>query len=335
MRKILFFFVLLHSIAGIAQKGTIEGFITDSETRSPLIGANINIDNKGENTDQFGRFIIPNINPGTYELLASYIGYKTEIIQVEVKKNTTNQIAVTMKKAGLDLAEVKIGGKKSSGLNSLHAVDILLRPVQSSQDLLRFVPGLFIAQHAGGGKAEQIFLRGYDIDHGTDIAIGVDGIPVNMVSHAHGQGYADLHFVIPETVEKVDFDKGPYFTNKGNLATAGFVDFRTIDYLKENSIKLEAGQFNAARLVGMLTLFKKENIKTKQQLFVASEYFRSDGYFDSPQNFHRFNVMAKYNATIGNQSQLTIIASHFDSKWNASGQVPDRAVQDGTISRLQ
>jgi outer membrane cobalamin receptor len=87
--------------------------------------------------------------------------------------------------------------------------------VNSSQEILRKVPGLFIGQHAGGGKAEQIFLRGFDIDHGTDIAISVDGMPVNMVSHAHGQGYADLHFVIPETVEKIDFGKGTYYASKG------------------------------------------------------------------------------------------------------------------------
>jgi outer membrane cobalamin receptor len=87
--------------------------------------------------------------------------------------------------------------------------------VNSSQEILRKVPGLFIGQHAGGGKAEQIFLRGFDIDHGTDIAISVDGMPVNMVSHAHGQGYADLHFVIPETVEKIDFGKGRIMLVKG------------------------------------------------------------------------------------------------------------------------
>lgn len=92
---------------------------------------------------------------------------------------------------------------------NLQLIDNHIRPVQSSQELLRLVPGLFIAQHAGGGKAEQIFLRGFDLDHGTDIQITVDQlIPVNMVSHAHGQGYADLHFIIPETVKRLDFEKG-------------------------------------------------------------------------------------------------------------------------------
>ena len=239
-----------------------------------------------------------------------------------------------MKKTGLDLTEVRVNGKKNSSLNTIGSVDIMLRPVNTSQDVLRIVPGLFIAQHAGGGKAEQIFLRGYDIDHGTDINVTVDGMPVNMLSHAHGQGYADLHFLIPETVEKVNFDKGPYFTNKGNLATAGYAEFHTKEFLKNNFIKLEVGQYNTQRAVGLMKIFNSEKEKSRQQLYVASEYLKSDGYFDNPQDFHRFNMMAKYNAWFGNQSQLTITASTFDSKWNASGQIPDRAVQNGMISRF-
>ncbi|HRN45176.1 MAG TPA: Plug domain-containing protein, partial [Flavobacterium sp.] len=107
-------------------------------------------------------------------------------------------------------------------MNVISKIDLETTPVNSSQEILRKVPGLFIGQHAGGGKAEQIFLRGFDIDHGTDITISVDGMPVNMVSHAHGQGYADLHFIIPETVEKIDFGKGTYYANKGDFATAGY-----------------------------------------------------------------------------------------------------------------
>ena len=101
------------------------------------------------------------------------------------------------------------------------------------------VPGLFIAQHAGGGKAEQIFLRGFDIDHGTDVNLEVDGLPVNMVSHAHGQGYSDLHFVIPELINHVDFNKGPYYADKGDFTTAGYVDFQTKNFSKGIFLKLK------------------------------------------------------------------------------------------------
>lgn len=318
-----------------SQKGKIEGYISDAENRTPINGATVIIsNNKGNNTDGFGKFAISGVNPGQYELVVSHISYNTEIIPVEVKENLVSSVLVAMKKASLDLSEVKINGKRSSPLNMIGSVDIMLRPLNTSQDVLRIVPGLFIAQHAGGGKAEQIFLRGYDIDHGTDINVSVDGMPVNMVSHAHGQGYADLHFLIPETVEKVNFDKGPYFTNKGNLATAGYAEFHTKEFLKDNFLKLEGGQFNTQRVVGLLKIFNTENEISRQQFYIASEYFRSDGYFESPQDFHRFNMLAKYNAWFGNQTQLTITASTFDSKWDASGQVPDRAVQSGMISRF-
>ncbi len=317
-----------------SQTGKIEGYISDAENKTPLNGASVIIaGKKGDNSDAFGKFSIAGVNPGLYELVISHISYKTEIIPVEVKEDLVSTISVILKKTGLNLAEVKINGKKSPPLNSISSVDIMLRPVTTSQDVLRIIPGLFIAQHAGGGKAEQIFLRGFDIDHGTDINITVDGMPANMVSHAHGQGYADLHFLIPETVEKVNFDKGPYFVNKGNLATAGYAEFHTKEFLKNNSFKTEAGQFNTQRAVGLLKIFNTEKENSRQQFYIASEYFRSDGYFESPQDFHRFNIMGKYNAWFGNQSQLTITASTFDSKWNASGQIPDRAVQSGMISR--
>lgn len=318
-----------------SQTGVIIGSVTDAESQIPVNGASINIaGSKGDNSDMFGKFSIPAVNPGQYEMMVSHIGYKTEIIPVEIKSNNVSTISISLKKASLDLSAVKINSKKTTGLNGISSVDIKLRPLNSSQDILRIVPGLFIAQHAGGGKAEQIFLRGFDLDHGTDIAITVDGMPVNMVSHAHGQGYADLHFLIPETVEKVGFDKGPFFSSKGNLATAAYVDFSTKEFLENNSIKAEVGQNNTQRIVGMLKLFNRSNEKGRQQFYVASEYLTTEGYFESPQDFHRINLMGKYNAWFRNQSQLSITASTFDSKWNASGQVPDRAVKEGIINRF-
>jgi outer membrane cobalamin receptor len=328
----LFFF---STVEIFAQRGIVEGSITDAESMLPLNGATINLaGNRADNSDEYGKFYLSAVNPGLYEMIVSHIGYKTEIIPIEVKSNLLSTININLKKNNLDLSEVRLNSKKNSGLNSLSAVDISLRPINTSQDALRIVPGLFIAQHAGGGKAEQIFLRGFDIDHGTDIAITVDGIPVNMVSHSHGQGYADLHFLIPETVDKAGFDKGPYYAGKGNLATSAYVDFSTKEFLDKNSIKTEIGQFNTQRLVGMLKLFNKNTEKNRQQFYVVSEYSTTDSYFESPQDFHRFNLMGKYNAWFGNQSQLTVIASVFDSKWNASGQVPDRAVQAGIINRF-
>ena len=220
---------------------------------------------------------------------------------------------------------------KLNPMTAISKIDLLAAPVNSSQEILRKVPGLFIGQHAGGGKAEQIFLRGFDIDHGTDLAISVDGMPVNMVSHAHGQGYADLHFVIPETIEKIDFGKGTYYANKGDFATAGYVGFQTKEGIDKNVISTEVGQFNTFRTVGIFNLLEN---KKNQKAYFATEYVLTDGPFESPQNFKRINLFGKYTSILSDKSKLSIIASRFSSKWDASGQIPQRLVDNGTISRF-
>lgn len=218
--------------------------------------------------------------------------------------------------------------KQLNHLNEMAKVDLKINPVNSSQEVLRSVPGLFIAQHAGGGKAEQMFLRGFDLDHGTDISISVDGMPVNMVSHAHGQGYADLHFLQPETIESIDFDKGPYNVTKGDLATAGYVAFKTKDRM-DNDVSLEIGQFNTQRLRASYSFLNNE----KQSFYVSSAFLMSDGYFKSSQNFKRFNLMGKYTYW-SEDSRFSVMLSHFNSTWNASGQIPQRAVDEGLITRF-
>lgn len=227
----------------------------------------------------------------------------------------------------ITLEEVVIS-RQLNHLNEITKVDLQINPVNSSQEVLRIVPGLFIAQHAGGGKAEQMFLRGFDLDHGTDINISVDGMPVNMLSHAHGQGYADLHFLQPEVIDAVDFDKGPYDASRGDLATAGYVAFKTKDRMT-NEASLEIGQYNTQRLRGSFSLIDNP----QQSLYVSSAFLTSDGYFVSPQNFKRYNLMSKYTQW-NESSRFNIILSHFNSTWDASGQIPQRAVDRGLIGRF-
>ena len=148
-------------------------------------------------------------------------------------------------------------------LSAISNFDIKTDPVNSAQEVLTQVPGLFIGQHAGGGKAEQIFLRGFDIDHGTDINISLDGLPGNMVSHAHGQGYTDMHFVIPESIDNIDFGKGPYEANIGNFNTAGHIQFNTKDKLDHNVFKLEKGDFAWTRILSMFDLLNTKSVLDK------------------------------------------------------------------------
>jgi hypothetical protein len=275
-------------------------------------------------TDEFGMFSIDKTSLESV-LKVTALGYKKTNFTI-----TSSEVVISLEGDSFRLNEVVIQAKLSA-MNVISKIDLQITPVNSSQEILRKVPGLFIGQHAGGGKAEQIFLRGFDIDHGTDVAISVDGMPVNMVSHAHGQGYADLHFVIPETVEKIDFGKGTYYANKGNFATAGYVAFQTKDKLEKSSIGLEVGQFNTLRTVGLFNLLG--NQKT-QSAYIATEYILTDGSFDSPQNFNRINLCGKYSAILEDNSKFSVSASRFSSRWDASGQIPQRLVDNGTISRF-
>ena len=274
-------------------------------------------------TNELGYFELKETKVGD-TIKVSRIGYKQQII---VCKEA--YLNIMLESANFQLSEIAITSNVSH-LNTIATIDLLTNPVQSSQDLLRKVPGLFIGQHAGGGKAEQIFLRGFDIDHGTDINVSVDDIPVNMVSHAHGQGYADLHFLIPETVAAIDFDKGPYNATKGNLATAGYVAFKTKERLDSSTIALELGQFNTLHTTALLNLVNN----AKHSAYFAADYLLSDSYFESSQNFKRTNLFGKYTAYLPNDDKLSLSFSHFTSKWNASGQIPSRAVAAGIISRF-
>lgn len=275
-------------------------------------------------TDDSGVFIIEKTNVGDV-LSFTAVGFKNKSYTIIDGENK-----IVLEDAVMKLKDVVIPSKLSA-MNLISKMDLQTSPVNTSQEILQKVPGLFIGQHAGGGKGEQLFLRGFDIDHGTDVAISVDGMPVNMVSHAHGQGYADLHFVIPETVDKIDFGKGSYYANKGDFATAGFVGFQMKEKLENSSISAEAGRFNMKRTVGLFKLL--DNAKN-QRAYIATEYFLTDGAFESPQNFNRLNLLGKYTYLLGVNSKFSISASHFSSKWDASGQIPERLVKAGVISRF-
>ena len=279
-------------------------------------------------TNEQGVFSVSRNAAYTDSIIVTAIGHQQLIVMYDDFDRNRN---IVLTEQVIELNSVTVSPSPNEQYNLIGKLDIKMRDVNNSQEVLRLVPGLFIGQHAGGGKAEQLFLRGFDIDHGTDVNLTVDGMPVNMVSHAHGQGYADLHFLIPEVIENVAFRKGPYYAEKGNMTTAGYVDFRTKNTLTSNLIKLEAGQFDTYRAVGMVNLLSKKMLEKQQHAFIASEYMYTNGYFDHPQDFNRLNIFGKYNGRISSRNVLNITASTFSSKWNASGQIPGRALKSGMI----
>ena len=326
LRCSIFIIFLLLQVNLKAQE--VKGKLVDQKN-NPIEGVYIFNVNSGKHThsNEVGLFKIEE-NSVNDTLKIGALGY--EKLNIILKTDDFYKTTIyVLKEQSFQLEEVVIR-PKINGLSVVSAIDLKTSPVKSSQELLQKVPGLLIGQHAGGGKAEQLFLRGFDIDHGTDITISVDGMPVNMVSHAHGQGYADLHFLIPETLETLDFGKGPYYANKGNFNTAAYVDFYTKENLDRSLLRYEIGDFGWNRALGMFNFIDSDTEKA----YVATEFTQFDGPFETPQNFSRVNLFGKYTTWLKDASKFSISASHFTSVWDASGQIPQRAVDNGLITRF-
>ena len=326
-KNLLIIFVILFSLQSFAQ--SFSGRITNTN-KEPLENVYVynSTSNSHTHTKINGDFILENCKVGDV-IEVGILGYKKKqfILTENQLKNKTTIILETK----VFLLDELLLTKKIDPIQTVVKIDLAKDPVNSSQDILQKVPGLFIGQHAGGGKAEQIFLRGFDIDHGTDLSLSVDGMPVNMVSHAHGQGYSDLHFLIPETIQKINFGKGPYYANHGDFNTAGYVDFKTKSAIHNSQINIGLGQFNTFRTLGMFNLLGN---KSNENAYVALEYLATDGFVESPQNFNRINLFAKYNTYLKDNSRFTLTASHFTSKWDASGQIPQREIDNNNITRF-
>ncbi|MFN8281405.1 MAG: TonB-dependent receptor plug domain-containing protein [Saprospiraceae bacterium] len=316
---------LLLGFAIIPLSAQVRGVIVDKEGQ---LLQNVTIQNlntqRHTHSDEKGTFVFEECKVAD-SLKFYLLGYRSQKIKLDATNNFLN---VVLETAPLELNAIDITAPVQSNLQK---IDLSLRPIQNTQEMLRIVPGLFIAQHAGGGKAEQIFLRGFDIDHGTDLAISVDGIlPVNMVSHAHGQGYSDLHFLIPESIQSVEFNAGSYDASKGNFATAGSVNFKIKDRIDHTQINFETGQYQYSRLSGLVNL--KEGDKSNS--YAGIEYLQSSGYFDAPQDLKKLNALLKYNYMISPRLKFKSSLSYFKSSWSASGQIPEREVRAGRISRF-
>ncbi len=332
-----FFLLSLISFSLLGQQaGSLKGRIRDAVEGNGLPWVNIIIKGTvlGTSTGLHGDYQIDNIPVGEQTIVVSFVGYETVERLVRIGANEETWLDVNLKPGSLNLSSVQVEAERSYSAASSKGIrqfDMKVRPVRSSQDLLMLAPGLIIAQHNGGGKAEQLYMRGFDADHGTDVGVYVDGIPVNMVSHGHGQGYADLHYLIPETVEGFDVFKGPYFARFGNFGTAGSVSFQTKDHPEKNLVKLEGGMFNTGKLTTVLKIPTNSN---HQSAYMAGQFYSTDGPFESPQNFKRFNVFGKFHSHLTENSVLSLSLGAFSSGWDASGQVPTRAVEDGTIDRF-
>ena len=197
-----------------------------------------------------------------------------------------------------------------------------LRPRLRAGDLLESVPGLVVVQPEGGGKANEYFLRGFDADHGTDIAFFADGVPLNMPSHAHGQGYADLNFLMPELLVRVDGYTGPYSAQFGDFATAGAVNMRLAEAFPESRAQYSIGPYGIVR--GLV--IESPSLGDDWRTVTAADFYKEDGPFVHPEGLGKYSVYARATHDLTSRSKVSVTWMSYGSDWDASGQVPSRAV---------
>jgi outer membrane receptor protein involved in Fe transport len=212
----------------------------------------------------------------------------------------------------------------SSSAKNVSGEEVNARPFSRPAEALEVVPGLIVTQHSGDGKANQYFLRGFNLDHGTDLAISIDGMPVNMRTHAHGQGYADMNFLIPELIGSVNIRKGPYFADEGDFSSVGSVHINLLDSIRTMA-SVTAGSFGYRRGLGVTSTKAGEGT-----LLVAAEINTYNGPWDNPDNLRKLNGVMRYShGTSEDGFSLTGMA--YANKWNSTDQIPSRAIASGEI----
>jgi len=213
-----------------------------------------------------------------------------------------------------------IGAADSAAQGTVGAVQLHQRPIAKGSEILETVPGIIITQHSGGGKANQYFLRGFNLDHGTDFATSIDGVPINLPTHGHGQGYTDLNMLVPEFVQRINYRKGPYYADVGDFSSAGAADIEYFKVLPRSFAQIEGGSFGHARGV-----FGSSPKIGDGHLLYGGELYRYDGPWKNPDNYRRFNAVLGYSA--GDAAQgYSVKFTGYKGVWDATDQVPERAL---------
>jgi hypothetical protein len=334
-----------------ATAGRIVGLVSD-ETAAVLPGVTVTAQHDGvpssmhTHSGEDGRFVLDQLAPGRYVVTFRLLNFSqvsrtvdvapgAEVsLEIVMQLSLRADVTVTGRRSFRNLADVEnprdsligIAGAASQG--AVTAAQLANRPIMRAGEVLEAVPGVIMTQHSGEGKANQYFLRGFNLDHGTDFSTTVAGVPVNLPTHGHGHGYSDVNFLIPELVSGAQYSKGPYYADQGDFSAAGSATINYVNVLERPILRVGAGQLGWAR--GLAAASPKLGPGT---LLVAAELNRHDGPWQRPDDFQRLNGVLRYSqGNALNGFALTALA--YRATWNATDQIPERAVAGGALDRF-
>jgi outer membrane receptor protein involved in Fe transport len=344
-------FTLLGAGVAFAQNGTVAGTVRD-QTGGALPGVTVELTApravpRATSTDVSGRYRFEGVPPGSYTLsfrLLNFGDQQRRDLQVAAAQTVaadavlslalSADVVVVARRTFANLADIEnpaenlVGVAQSASQGAITARQLDVRPLMRSGEVLETVPGVIITQHSGEGKANQYFLRGFNLDHGSDFAMSVAGTPVNMPTHAHSQGYSDINFLIPEIVAGVQFSKGPYFAEQGDFATAGSSNITYATELDRPIAHLEKGTYGFAR-----ALFAASPRLGAGHLLAAVEVSTNAGPWAVPDSYEKFNGVLRYSRG-NNVNGFSLTAMGYHGAWKATEASPTRAVDAGLIDRF-
>src|SRR5687767_4282208 len=343
--------LLAQTPAWAQNTGSIAGTVED-DTGGVLPGVTVSLTVAGAPaipdtvTDGSGAYRFDKVPAGAAELTFRLINFSSgrRVITVAPGATTTANvrmvvavsadIVITAPRTFRNLAEIEnpaenlVGIASAGSEGAITATQLAVRPVNRATEVLETVPGMIISQHSGEGKANQYYLRGFNLDHGFDFAQTIAGLPVNMPTHAHAQGYADANFLIPELVSGVQFRKGPYYAENGDFSSAGSANLNYFNVLDRPTVSYTGGSFDYRRFLGAMSPRLGPG-----HLLAAFEWERDNGPWVSPNNKDKFNGVLRFSQ--GDQRNgLSLTFMGFSNHWHSTDQIPQRAIDSGLIGRF-
>jgi hypothetical protein len=332
------------------QAGSLAGRVVD-QTGGALPGVTVDLPLGADNelttvTDETGAFCFDRVPAGTWELTFRLLNFSVVRRTATVAANQPATLAVTLALSlSADVivtatatfrniadienpAENLVGVATSASQGAITAVQLEARPVMRAGEVLETVPGLIVSQHSGEGKANQYYLRGFNLDHGTDFASSVAGVPVNTPTGAHAHGYSDISFLIPELVSGVQFKKGPYFADEGDFSAAGAANISYVNSVESPVLRVDAGGEGWRRLLGVASPRVANG-----HLLAALEWNQNDGPWVRKDDYQKVNGVLRYSRG-DNRNGLSLTGMGYWADWDSTDQVPQRAIESGMISRF-